>query len=57
MHTVADVFCVGCKERVGWYYHKASEHSQKYKEGKLSQRSELERTDQVQGNTYLKESD
>lgn len=33
MHTVADVFCVGCKERVGWYYHKASEHSQKYKEG------------------------
>ncbi|KAH9836709.1 yippee zinc-binding/DNA-binding /Mis18, centromere assembly-domain-containing protein [Rhodofomes roseus] len=34
VHTVADVFCVGCKERVGWYYYKASDHSQKYKEGK-----------------------
>lgn len=34
VHTVADAFCVGCNERVGWYYHKASDHSQKYKEGK-----------------------
>ncbi|KAI0049862.1 yippee-like protein [Auriscalpium vulgare] len=34
VHTVADVFCVGCGDRVGWYYHKASDHSQKYKEGK-----------------------
>ncbi|KZT08968.1 yippee-domain-containing protein [Laetiporus sulphureus 93-53] len=34
VHTVADLFCVGCNDRVGWYYYKASDHSQKYKEGK-----------------------
>ncbi|KAE9408788.1 yippee-domain-containing protein [Gymnopus androsaceus JB14] len=34
VHTVADVFCLGCNERLGWYYHSASEYSQKYKEGK-----------------------
>ncbi|KAI0028032.1 yippee zinc-binding/DNA-binding /Mis18, centromere assembly-domain-containing protein [Vararia minispora EC-137] len=34
VHTVADVFCVGCGDRVGWYYYKASDQSQKYKEGK-----------------------
>ncbi|KAF9073620.1 yippee zinc-binding/DNA-binding /Mis18, centromere assembly-domain-containing protein [Rhodocollybia butyracea] len=34
VHTVADVFCLGCNDRIGWYYHSASEHSQKYKEGK-----------------------
>jgi len=34
VHTVADVFCVGCGDRVGWYYFKASDASQKYKEGK-----------------------
>ena len=33
MHTVADVFCVGCNERLGWYYHKAADHMQRYKEG------------------------
>ncbi len=33
MHTVADVYCMGCNDRMGWYYHKASDHSQKYKEG------------------------
>jgi hypothetical protein len=33
VHTVQDVFCVGCNERMGWYYHKAADHSQKYKEG------------------------
>lgn len=33
VHTVADVYCMGCNERVGWYYHKASDFSQKYKEG------------------------
>lgn len=33
VHTVADVFCLGCDDRIGWYYHKASDHSQKYKEG------------------------
>ncbi|KAG7098485.1 hypothetical protein E1B28_000430 [Marasmius oreades] len=42
VHTVADVFCVGCNERLGWYYHKASEYSQKYKEGKyLLEREKL----------------
>ncbi|KAF5348647.1 hypothetical protein D9758_006763 [Tetrapyrgos nigripes] len=34
VHTVADVFCLGCNERIGWFYHKAAEYSQKYKEGK-----------------------
>ncbi|KZS98660.1 yippee-domain-containing protein [Sistotremastrum niveocremeum HHB9708] len=34
VHTVADVFCLGCTNRVGWYYHKAADSSQKYKEGK-----------------------
>ncbi|KAN0091333.1 Yippee zinc-binding/DNA-binding /Mis18, centromere assembly domain containing protein [Tylopilus felleus] len=42
VHTVADVFCLGCNDRVGWYYHKASDHSQKYKEGKyLLEREKL----------------
>ncbi|TFK21097.1 yippee-domain-containing protein [Coprinopsis marcescibilis] len=34
VHTVADVFCVGCNDRLGWFYHKAADVSQKYKEGK-----------------------
>jgi hypothetical protein len=29
------VFCVGCNDRLGWYYHKASDYSQKYKEGEV----------------------
>ena len=33
VHTVQDVFCMGCNDRVGWYYMKASDPSQKYKEG------------------------
>lgn len=33
VHTVADVFCVGCNDRLGWFYHKAADHGQKYKEG------------------------
>ena len=33
VHTVADVTCVGCHDRLGWFYHKASNYSQKYKEG------------------------
>ncbi|KAJ7747221.1 yippee-domain-containing protein [Mycena metata] len=42
LHTVADVFCLGCNERMGWYYHKASDFSQKYKEGKyLLEREKL----------------
>lgn len=35
VHTVADVFCMGCNDRLGWYYYKAADSSQKYKEGKF----------------------
>lgn len=31
---MCDVYCNGCDERVGWYYVKASDDGQKYKEGK-----------------------
>ncbi|TBU33939.1 yippee-domain-containing protein [Dichomitus squalens] len=42
VHTVADVYCMGCNERMGWYYHRASDNSQKYKEGKyLLEREKL----------------
>ncbi|KAJ6900177.1 hypothetical protein NC652_026339 [Populus alba x Populus x berolinensis] len=34
LHTVADIFCVGCGSIVGWKYETAHEKSQKYKEGK-----------------------
>ncbi|XP_030447325.1 protein yippee-like [Syzygium oleosum] len=34
MHTVADIFCVGCGAIVGWTYETAHEKGQKYKEGK-----------------------
>ncbi len=34
VHTVADIFCVGCGSIVGWKYETAHEKSQKYKEGK-----------------------
>ncbi|KAK2461335.1 hypothetical protein APHAL10511_006862 [Amanita phalloides] len=34
VHSVADVFCLGCNDRLGWFYHKAADSSQKYKEGK-----------------------
>ncbi|CAA3027973.1 Hypothetical predicted protein [Olea europaea subsp. europaea] len=35
IHTVVDVFCVGCGSLVGWKYEAAREESQKYKEGKV----------------------
>ncbi|KAL3536510.1 hypothetical protein ACH5RR_004971 [Cinchona calisaya] len=35
MHTVVDIYCVGCGSLVGWKYEAASEKSQKYKEGKF----------------------
>lgn len=42
VHTVADVFCLGCNERLGWLYLKAADPSQKYKEGKyLLEREKL----------------
>ncbi|KAL6977463.1 hypothetical protein U1Q18_026262 [Sarracenia purpurea var. burkii] len=34
LHTVADIFCVGCGSIVGWKYEFAHDKSQKYKEGK-----------------------
>ncbi|THH05642.1 hypothetical protein EW145_g4655 [Phellinidium pouzarii] len=48
VHTVADLFCVGCNDRLGWYYVKASESSQKYKEGKYL----LERAKIVKDNAW-----
>jgi len=48
VHTVADIFCVGCGDRLGWYYHKASDQSQKYKEGKYL----LERERLVKDNAW-----
>ncbi|XP_076938238.1 protein yippee-like isoform X1 [Bidens hawaiensis] len=35
MHTVVDIFCVGCGSIVGWKYESAHEKIQKYKEGKF----------------------
>ncbi|PKA55099.1 Protein yippee-like [Apostasia shenzhenica] len=35
LHTVSDIFCVGCGSIVGWKYEAAYEKSQKYKEGKF----------------------
>ncbi|EIW83098.1 yippee-domain-containing protein [Coniophora puteana RWD-64-598 SS2] len=51
VHTVADVLCMGCNERVGWYYHKATDYSQKYKEGKYL----LEREKLVKENAWVLE--
>jgi len=52
VHTVADVFCNGCNERMGWYYLKASDQSQKYKEGKYL----LEREKLVKDNAWKLDS-
>ncbi|KAF8518201.1 yippee-domain-containing protein [Gautieria morchelliformis] len=42
VHTVQDVFCMGCNDRIGWFYYKAADNSQKYKEGKyLLEREKL----------------
>ncbi|KAM1406772.1 protein yippee-like [Malus sylvestris] len=50
LHTVADIFCVGCGSIVGWKYETAHEETQKYKEGK----SVLERVKVLgpDGNNY-----
>ncbi|CAL9008188.1 unnamed protein product [Prunus brigantina] len=45
LHTVADIFCVGCGSIVGWKYETAHEKSQRYKEGK----SVLERRVKMSG--------
>lgn len=33
LHTVADLTCAGCKRSVGWYYLRAYQAAQRYKEG------------------------
>jgi len=35
MHTVNDIFCIGCGSIVGWKYDAAYDKSQKYKDGKF----------------------
>ncbi|KAK7851375.1 protein yippee-like [Quercus suber] len=35
LHTVADVYCLDCREVLGWKYERAYEETQKYKEGKF----------------------
>ncbi|XP_022151597.1 protein yippee-like [Momordica charantia] len=35
LHTVVDIFCVGCGSILGWKYDFAYDKSQKYKEGKF----------------------
>lgn len=32
-HVVSDVFCAECDSKLGWYYARAEEDAQKYKEG------------------------
>lgn len=32
---MSDVYCLGCNERLGWFYVKAPDNAQKYKEGML----------------------
>ncbi|XP_073225219.1 protein yippee-like isoform X1 [Cicer arietinum] len=50
LHTVADIFCVGCGSIVGWKYETAHEKGQKYKEGKsVLERSVVEMSYKVSG--------
>lgn len=35
MHVVADIYCICCRQNVGWKYEAAYEEAQKYKEGKF----------------------
>ncbi|CAN6443038.1 unnamed protein product [Victoria cruziana] len=35
LHTVSDIFCIGCGSIVGWKYEVALDKAQKYKEGKF----------------------
>jgi len=41
VHTVADVFCLRCNDRLGWYYHKAADYLQKYEGKYLLEREKL----------------
>ena len=49
------MFCAGCDDRLGWYYHKASDSSQKYKEGESTGILDLDRVivDQTPGKYLL----
>lgn len=55
VHTVADVFCLGCNDRVGWYYHQASDHSQKYKERECLEYPRLVDDEALRKGKYLLE--
>jgi len=35
LHSVADIYCIGCHSLMGWKYEEAYEESQKYKVGKF----------------------
>lgn len=49
VHTVQDVYCMGCNDRIGWYYMRAADPTQKYKEGKYL----LERERLVKDNAWV----
>lgn len=65
MHTVRDIFCVGCMYSIGWKYETASDNAQKYKEGKyILERAKLEvgdtaarRYDMLQAMGWIIDSD
>ncbi|KAF5203166.1 yippee-like [Thalictrum thalictroides] len=33
-HTICDIYCSSCQQKLGWKYEKAYSEDQKYKEGK-----------------------
>ncbi|EOY17828.1 Yippee family zinc-binding protein, putative isoform 5 [Theobroma cacao] len=49
LHTVADIFCVGCGSIVGWKYETAHDKNQKYKEGKSVLERSLVLTEAITG--------
>ena len=45
-HSVCDIFCKNCKQKLGWRYIWASEPEQKYKEGKtILEKNHVEKTE------------
>ncbi|XP_038883190.1 protein yippee-like [Benincasa hispida] len=55
LHTVVDIFCVGCGSILGWKYEVAYDKSQKYKEGKYI--LEMFKVLGPDGNSYLASHD
>ncbi|XP_022978314.1 protein yippee-like [Cucurbita maxima] len=55
LHTVVDIFCVGCGSILGWKYEIAHDKSQKYKEGKYI--LEMLKVLGPDGNSYLASHD